>query len=92
MRAEHNIGIPLIIIGALITVVSALIVAVKVQNNGRSWLMWFSFSLFIPLFFISFGELRKVHYTFAIWEGANYIMPAVPGILLYLFYDYSQGS
>jgi hypothetical protein len=88
-RAEVNLQIPLIVIGGIVSALGALFVIVKVRSDFSSWLFWFAFSFSIPLIFISFGELKKVEYNFAKWEGANYLFPVVPSILVYIFKGFS---
>ncbi|MBK9285096.1 MAG: hypothetical protein IPM51_12385, partial [Sphingobacteriaceae bacterium] len=89
-RAEINLRIPLIVLGGIVSAIGGFFVMLKVKPDFTSWLFWFAFSLTIPLIFISFGELKNVEFNFSKWEGANYIFPAVPAILIYIFYGFSD--
>jgi hypothetical protein len=91
-RAESNMGLVLIILGAITSAIVVIAAIIKVKNNLDSWLLWFSLLIATPLIFISLGELRNVGYDFARWEGANYIMPAAPSVLFSLFINYSQDN
>ncbi len=56
-----------------------------VKDKYESWVIFFGLLLFIPLFFISLGDLVKVrHLSFSSWEGANYLVLVMPVYLVYL--------
>jgi len=82
-RGGKNVGIDLIGLGLLAETFALVFAYRGVSGRVSSWLRGAWLGLFIPLLLISFGELRMVAWSFARWEGANYLFPCIP---LYLFY------
>ncbi len=82
-RGGKNIGIDLIGLGLLAETFALIFAYRGADSRVSSWLHGTWLCLFIPLLLIAFGELRTVAWSFAHWEGANYLFPCIP---LYLFY------
>ncbi len=87
-RGDRNVGIFIILLGMIITAVTGIFAIKKIELNLESFFKWFFAALFVPLFFISFGEFLSFDKNFAKWEGANYLIPAFPLLIMFLFIKY----
>ncbi|MBI5414096.1 hypothetical protein HZA38_01120 [Candidatus Peregrinibacteria bacterium] len=77
-RGERSVGYDLMALGGILEIgIGALSLYLythpKIQFAYKNILPLLL--LFLPLFLISFGELRNVGFDFAKWEGANYLIP-----------------
>ena len=80
---------------ALICVGASLFLSLRnVKNELGSWLFYFWLCLIIPMFFVSMGDLIVLRkYNFGLWEGANYLLVALPVYLAYFCTSlYSHGK
>jgi hypothetical protein len=87
-RGLRNIPICMILIGVLLTGIALLKARNGMKDNYLSRLTWYSGLLFIPLFFISAGELVGSGFDFRVWEGSRYLLPILPCILWLVFEVY----
>ena len=80
-RGVNHVGFDLMAIGGIGIL---LLAGVIVRNCGDSFsqrLQWFSGCLVLVLGVVALGELRAVHYNFALWEGASYLYVAAPAVV-----------
>lgn len=56
------------------------------------WVMQHFLLLFCIFSAISLGELRAVDWSFSQWEGANYLFPCLPLLMLAIALKYSPGA
>ena len=88
-RGESHVGFPIIILGALLTAILAIVAYFRINKTLDSFSGWFFILIATPLAFISFGEYLFVGKSFAAWEGANYLMPAIPPYLVFISNKYA---
>lgn len=81
-RGSVSVGVYLSMFGFLLTLSAFALIYRKMANTVEDWLGGVFICLSIPLFVISLGELNSVGFDVARWEGANYLIPAVPLLLL----------
>jgi hypothetical protein len=78
-RGLRNVGVPLMIIGAA----GALLVLAFAWRRAAARFaspVCFASALLVPHAAIALGELLSVHGRVAVWEGANYLLPALPAL------------
>jgi hypothetical protein len=51
------------------------------------WLLAAWVAIGLPLALIAFADLASRHFDFALWEGANYMGPALPFLLCWLAWE-----
>lgn len=79
-RGLAHVGVPLMLVGAA----GALLVLALAWRRASSCLAsphWFAAILLVPHGAIALGELLSVHGRVANWEGANYLLPALPALV-----------
>jgi hypothetical protein len=78
-RGLNNTGIPLMLLGGA----GALFVLALAWRQTSSHLAsphWFAGTLLVPHAAVALGELLSVHGDVPRWEGANYLLPALPAL------------
>jgi len=72
-------------LAAVIFTFTALLLALlHLRDKLSSWLFYFWLCVAVPLFFVSLGDLVTLrNYNFSLWEGANYLIVALPIFLTY---------
>ena len=88
-RGNNNVGMPLIITGSILTLCLLIAAYFKIRKSLQSILLWFFILIITPLSFISLGEFLSYDKRFALWEGANYLVPGIPVFLIYLSDKYA---
>ncbi len=84
-RAPDRVGLLFIVAGGLVSLVILFIALRHPGDSTKARLTWISILLFIPLFFISIGELQNGQFNLANWEAARYLLPALPVSLFAIF-------
>jgi len=80
-RGQSNVGGLLTLFGLAATAAAVWAVFRSLENTIESWTISFFICLAIPLATIALGELRSTGFQWALWEGANYLVPATPLLL-----------
>jgi len=76
-RGLNKVGIPLMLLGGA----GALLVLARRHASSRlASPHWFATLLLVPHGAIALGELLSVRGNVASWEGANYLLPALPAL------------
>lgn len=83
-RARGGMGMPLLALGALVTLALGIVASLRVTPARRSVYVWFIACFLAPLVFISAGELIAVQGQLGHWEGANYLLPVLGAVLAFL--------
>ena len=80
-RGQTNVGHQLIMIGAVASFVFGIVALKMYKPTFESMFFWYGLCLLLPFFVISLGEFQSVGRNFARWEGANYLLPALPSVV-----------
>lgn len=88
-RGSRNVSLVIITFGILLTSVLSIIAVFKVNDRLSNIFLWFFILIVIPLSLISFGEFLSIGKDLAAWEGANYLVPALPVYLFYIAEKYA---
>lgn len=89
-RGRSNVGFPLIAGGAVATLGLGLAALVMYKPKFESMFFWYGLCLLLPFSVIPFGEFQAVGWNIARWEGANYLVPAIPSIVFSLCLSLSK--
>lgn len=84
-RGSNNIPLWVVFVGGGVSLLTLLFAQNKLKECFQSHLFWFSTLIFVPLFFISVGELMGGGCNIKNWEAARYLLPALPCILWVIF-------
>lgn len=91
-RGERKVGLELIWLGLLATLFTVGGITWRLSRDRWRWLMGLGYCLLVPLGTIAVGEWWSVGRDFALWEGANYLLPALLPLLLVAGQRLSEGA
>lgn len=74
----------IMVVALLLTGISLIWLYARIHNSIAGWLCAAWFPLSIPMAFLALGDLQTRGWNFALWEGANYLMPCIPPFVFYL--------
>jgi hypothetical protein len=83
-RAQTHMGMGFIVVGGVLSVIVGVLACLRMQPTRVSAIGWFTACLATPLAAVSLGELANLHFDLALWEGANYIVPAAGAAMLFI--------
>jgi len=69
------------VIGLLMTALTVCIAYKRLDVSSGSWMMSVFICMAVPLSAVSLAQLGQTGWRFALWEGANYLAPAIPLLL-----------
>jgi len=84
-RGSKMIPFWMIATGVILSGIALLVALNKLRDNFKNHLFFFSGLLFIPLFFISIGELIGDDFNLSHWEASRYLLPALPSFIFSVF-------
>ena len=90
-KSVHLSSLPLLILGSL-AFLTALFFIIKFLKKSeiRDWFLILGSLFALLLIPVSIADLYKQDFNFKLWEGANYFMPIIPFLALYvLFYFFN---
>lgn len=83
-RAEAMLGLWSYLAAGILCLIVFFWAGLQVNTNLPSWILSCWFTIFLGMALAAFGDLWMVSFSFAQWEGANYLGVALPGYAAYL--------
>ncbi len=90
-RGLNNVGVDLMVIGAIGLLIYVCIVYHRVTDHYASRRNIYAFTLGALLAVIAAGELRAVNFNISLWEGLSYLYVATP-MVVWTILDARHGS
>ena len=90
-KSVHLSSLPLLILGSLAFLIALFfIIKFLKKSEIRDWFLILGSLFALLLIPVSIADLYKQDFNFKLWEGANYFMPIIPFLALYvLFYFFN---
>ena len=87
-KSVHLSSLPLLILGSLAFLIALFfIIKFLKKSEIQDWFLILGSLFALLLIPVSIADLYKQDFNFKLWEGANYFMPIIPFLALYvLFY------
>ncbi len=91
-KAVRNINYGMIVAGSVGFAAGLFFQYRNLKNNIVSWNKNLFISFLVVFLPIASGDLIKSKFNFLTWEGANYLMPVIPFLLLYVYFKINDSS
>ena len=90
-KSVHLSSLPLLILGSLAFLIALFfIIKFLKKSEIQDWFLILGSLFALLLIPVSIADLYKQDFNFKLWEGANYFMPIIPFLALYvLFYFFN---
>lgn len=88
-KSVHLSNLPIVVLGiSMFLIALFFIIKFLKKTEIQDWLLILGSLFALLLIPVSIADLYKQDFNFKLWEGANYFMPIIPFLVLYILFYY----